>query len=304
MKKTNLTIFVFMLTILSGLAQQKEVTANTLLWKISGNGLEKPSYLYGTIHMICKEDAGLSEQMLTILRDVSEVYFEVDLDNMMEMLGAMNKMKMKGDTTLSDLLSVEEYERVKAYFEGKKSVLPFSMLEKYKPILAASVLEQDKFPCDATAMMEQVIMQEAKQHGKKIKGLETMGYQASILDDIPYKLQAEQLVAYIDNAVKGEQESATFDAMLDAYKEQNLQKLENVMMQSEVGMEAYSEVLLYRRNRNWVQKLKNILPGNSLLIAVGAGHLPGKEGVIDLLKKQGYTVTPLDNKKTTAIKTI
>src|SRR5436190_13742076 len=86
---------------------------NTLLWKISGNGIEKPSYLFGTIHMLCADDAVLSSNMQKVIRNCDEVYFEVDIDNLFEMLGAMNKMKMKGDTTLRDLVSEEDYKKVK-----------------------------------------------------------------------------------------------------------------------------------------------------------------------------------------------
>ncbi|MGZ5219322.1 MAG: TraB/GumN family protein [Chitinophagaceae bacterium] len=274
---------------------QKNNTENTLLWKISGNGLAKPSYLFGTIHMLCKDDAVLSDSLKNIIKNVKEVYFEVDLDNMFEMLGVMGKMKMRDDTTLQDLLSVADYEKVKNYFETKGSMLPFSMLETYKPMLAASTLQQGGLPCETTAMMEQVIMQEAKQHNKSIKGLESMGYQASVLDSIPYKLQAEQLVSYIDNAIKGGDEDKELNEMLEAYKSQDLKKLEELLMKSDPSISNYTDVLLYNRNRNWVEKLKELLPEKSLLIAVGAGHLPGKEGCINLLRREGYKVTPVKN---------
>jgi uncharacterized protein YbaP (TraB family) len=64
---------------------------NTLLWKISGNGLEKPTYLFGTIHMLCAEDAVLSDNMKKAISACDEVYFEVDLDNLFEMFGAITR---------------------------------------------------------------------------------------------------------------------------------------------------------------------------------------------------------------------
>lgn len=283
---------------ITAFAQKNNTDENTLLWKISGNGLKKPSYLFGTIHMLCKDDAVLSDSLKNIIKNVKEVYFEVDLDNMFEMLGVMGKMKMRGDTTLQDLLSVADYEKVKDYFESKGSMLPFSMLETYKPMLAASTLQQGGLPCENTAMMEQEIMQEAKKYNKPIKGLESMGYQAGVLDSIPYKLQAEQLVSYIDNALKGDEEDKELSEMMDAYKSQDLKKLEEMLMKSDPSISNYTDVLLYNRNRNWVNKLKELLPETSLLIAVGAGHLPGKEGCINLLRQQGYKVTPVKNKVT------
>lgn len=274
---------------------QKSNTDNTLLWKISGNGLVRPSYIFGTIHMLCKDDAVLSDSLKRVIRNVKEVYFEVDLDNMFEMLGMLSKMKMRGDTTLQDLLSEADYEKVKNYFEEKGSMLPFNMLETYKPMLAASTLQQGGLGCEATAMMEQVIMEEAKEYGKSIRGLESMGYQASVLDSIPYKLQAEQLVSYIENAKKGGGEDKELSDMMNAYKQQDLQKLEEMLMKSDPSISNYTDILLYNRNQNWVNKLKDILPDKSVLIAVGAGHLPGKQGCINLLRREGYKVTPVKN---------
>ena len=291
-----LTIFALQVCAQKTKEEKNSSLNNTLLWKVSGKGLEKPSYIYGTIHMLCKDDAGLSDNLKTIIRNSDEVYFEVDLDNLMEMLSVMAKMKMKGDTTLHDLLSEEDYEKVKGYFEKKGTMLPFSMLETYKPILAASMLGQNSMPCESTAMMEQVIMEEAKKYNKRIKGMETMSYQAEILDGIPYRKQAEQLVSYIDNANNGNDENKELQEMMDAYRNQDLGKLEQLMLRGEAGVADYAEILLFKRNRNWVSKLKEIMPGKSLLIAVGAGHLPGANGVINLLKKEGYTVTPVENK--------
>ena len=279
-------------------AAQSSNENNTLLWKISGNGMAKPSYLFGTIHMLCADDAVLSPAMLKAIRDCDEVYLEVDMDNLFEMFGVMNKMKMKGDTTLRDLLNDADYKKVKDHFEKKGSLLPFSMLETYKPILAASTLEQGALPCDNTAMMEQVIMNEAKENKKTIRGLETMSYQAGILDSIPYKLQAEQLLGYINSADNGGDEDQQLKEMFDAYKKQDLNKLEELMVATEAGMAGFTDILLYNRNQNWVKKLKLLLTEKSLLIAVGAGHLPGEKGVIKLLRKEGYQVTPVANKTT------
>jgi uncharacterized protein YbaP (TraB family) len=249
--------------------------------------------------MLCADDDTLSDQMKNVIRKVDNIYFEVDIDNLMEMLGVIGKMKMRGDTTLQDLLSQDDYKKVKDYFESKGSILPFSMLETYKPILALSTLEESSMTCENTAMMEQVIMQEAKQSDKKIKGLETMAYQAGVLDSIPYKLQAEQLVSYIEDIDKNKEEDKELDEMMKAYKNQDLEKLEKMMLKTDMGVGNFTEILLYKRNRNWVAKLKDIMPQKSLLVAVGAGHLPGEKGVINLLRKAGYTVTPMENKTST-----
>jgi uncharacterized protein YbaP (TraB family) len=246
--------------------------------------------------MLCADDAMLSESMRGIIKRADAVYFEVDLDNLLEMFTVMSKMKMKGDTTLRDLLTERDYEKVREYFESRSSLLPFSTLETFKPILALSTLQENSMQCESMAMMEQVIMTEAKKNDKKIKGLETMAYQAGVLDSIPYRLQAEQLVSYIDNINKASDQDKELGEMMSAYMGQDLEKLEELMKKSDLGIGNFTEILLYKRNRNWVAKLKELMPDKTLLVAVGAGHLPGDQGMISLLRKEGYTVTPIVNK--------
>ncbi len=268
---------------------------NTLLWKISGNGLDKPSYLYGTIHRLCKEEAQLSDSLITAIQQTEQIYFEVDMDNIIEMLGVIRLMKMKNDTTLANLLSKKDYEKIKTWFEDRKGMLPFSVLETYKPLLAASTIMESGMSCEGIAM-EQVIMQEAQKTKKRINGLESMAYQMSIFDSIPYKLQAEQLLKYIEQDGSTGDADKEYDDLMKAYREQDLDKLGSLITSSDLGSARFEDILLNNRNRNWVVKLKTIMPEKAITIAVGAGHLPGENGVINLLRKEGFTVKPVMNK--------
>jgi uncharacterized protein len=297
MKKWSLRFFALILS-LSATAQKSvpKNDYNTLLWQISGNGLSQPSYLFGTIHMLCKDDAVLSDSLKNVIRNCKDVYLEVDMDNIFEMMGLLKSMKMRNDTTLADLMDKKDYDRVKKYFQEKSGLIPFSMLETYKPLLAVSTLAESAVPCESAVAMEQLIMEEAKRNNKNIKGLETMAYQAGIFDSIPYKIQAEQLIKYVDSSsVENDQESKEFKELADAYKQQDLKKLEELSNKNDIGISNFTDILLYNRNRNWVEKLKSLLPAKALLIAVGAGHLPGEKGVINLLRKAGYTVKPVKN---------
>lgn len=301
MKKMRLE-FVFFLLTLTAATQEKKVnieSEQTLLWKISGNGLTKPSYLFGTIHLLCADDAVLSNNMKNAIRDCDKVYLELDMDDIFEMMSALPKMKMRNDTTLSDLLSKEDYQKVKNYFADNQALLPFSLLESFKPIFTVSTLSKNEFPCEDAVAMEQIIMQQAHQNGKEIKGLELMSDQLEIFDKIPYKLQAALLLQFIDSALTGKNNIEEYNELLSAYKQQDLVKLEELIKRYEIGLTNFIDILLYDRNKNWVEKLKIILPGQSLVIAVGAGHLPGEQGVINLLRKAGFTVTPVENKMTT-----
>ena len=297
MKKWSVGLMMVMTSLMTLGQEKNKKDFNTLLWQISGNGLSRPSYLFGTIHMICSEEALLSDSLKTAIVNSDAVYFEVDMDNLFEMLGVMRKMKMRNDTTLADLLTKEDYSKVKDYFEKNETLLPFSVLETCKPLLAASMLMEGNTGCETPEAMEEVIMKEAKKHNKNVKGLESMSFQMSIFDTIPYKMQAMQLVKYVDDADKGTSDDAQdYDKLMQAYRDQDLSKLEELTKTTDMGMANFTDILLYNRNKNWVEKLKTILPDHSVVVAVGAGHLPGDKGVINLLRKAGYTVKPVPNK--------
>ncbi|HXB43383.1 MAG TPA: TraB/GumN family protein [Puia sp.] len=262
----------------------------TLLWKISANNLLQPSYIFGTMHILCADEANLSESMKKIIGQCDEIYFEIDMTDMMGMMSAMKYMRMNDDKKLSDILSKPDYAKVKRYFENHSPVLPFSMLERFKPMLISSLMEQDDLPCKTTDGMELVIMKEAKDQNKKISGLETASFQASLFDSIPYQDQAQDLIKYIDSS---DQYKKMTDTLAKAYAAQDLNKIEELTLREDPSAAGYMDLLLYARNRKWVSKIKQLLPGKSLLFAVGAGHLPGEQGLISLLRKNGYTVTPV-----------
>jgi uncharacterized protein YbaP (TraB family) len=246
--------------------------------------------------MICKDDATLGDSLIAAIERSDRVYFEVDMDNLLEMVTAFKDFKMKNDTTLADLLSKEDYKKVKEYMERKSGLLPFSKLETYKPMLASSLLMESGSGCDQSVAMEQLILEEAKKNRKRIEGLETMSFQASIFDSIPYKLQAEQLLKYVNDTSSKSAADKEFEEMVDAYKAQDIEKLGEYVKDEDGGLSNYEDILIYNRNRNWVQKLKTLMPEKSLTIAVGAGHLAGEKGVIKLLRKEGYTVRPVKYK--------
>ncbi|HKH62827.1 MAG TPA: TraB/GumN family protein [Flavitalea sp.] len=266
----------------------------TLLFEISGNGIVRPSYLFGTMHILCASDAKLSTNLKRVIKDCSEIYFEIDMDNMAELMGAMKYLRMNDGVKISDLLTTEEYERVKDYFEKNKAMLPFSMMNRFKPYFVSSLIGEKMMTCEKKNGMEELIMRESKQYDKQIKGLETTEFQASIFDSIPYNKQAKDLLAYIDSI--DNYREITLE-MVNVYRDQDLDRMDSLMKKSDPGMESYMDLLLYDRNRRWVTLMPAIMKEGSVLFAVGAGHLPGDQGVIKLLQKKGYAVKPIDNIK-------
>ncbi|HEU0109998.1 MAG TPA: TraB/GumN family protein [Flavisolibacter sp.] len=266
---------------------------NTLLWKITGKDLTKPSYLFGTMHMLCADDIQLSDSLNKAIQNADDVYLELDMDNLFEMMGAITKMKMRNDTTLADLLSTEEYQKVKQYFTENSKLIPFNMLETYKPLLAASmIMEQQVGECDNMISMEQLVMKESKKNGVAIKGMESMEYQMAIFDSIPYSFQAKQLVKMVE---EGNSDGSEMKKITEVYRSQLLDQMEELTKKEDMGISNFADLLLYNRNRDWAKKMQSLMSKASLVVAVGAGHLPGEKGVINLLRKAGYKVEPVVN---------
>ena len=200
---------------------------------------------------------------------------------------------MRNDTTLADLLSTEEYQKVKQYFTENSKLIPFNMLETYKPLLAASmIMEQQVGECDNMISMEQLVMKESKKNGVAIKGMESMEYQMAIFDSIPYSFQAKQLVKMVE---EGNSDGSEMKKITEVYRSQLLDQMEELTKKEDMGISNFADLLLYNRNRDWAKKMQSLMSKGSLVVAVGAGHLPGEKGVINLLRKAGYKVEPVVN---------
>lgn len=266
--------------------------SNTLLWEISGNGLQKSSYLFGTFHLMCRDDISFSTQLKTALSNADYVYMEMDMDDPSVMLGGLLMMNMKDGKKLKDLYTEDEYEKVSQYFKDTMH-LPMELLGSTKPFFLAAMLYPKMMPCKTLTGVEEELMKLARAQKKEIKGLETMEFQASVFDSIPYEEQAKDLLKSIDSMQSYKQD---FDTILSVYKSQNLGDIEKQFKDSEFGMEDHQDLLLNNRNKNWVNQLNMVMKKNSVLVAVGAGHLVGEEGLINLLRNEGYTLTPVLNK--------
>ena len=290
MRKKSLFLAAGLLTAALTFSQ----TPHTLLWRISGKGLTRPSYLFGTMHILCASDARLTDSLKAVIAACDEVYFEINLSDMSDMLNSIKYMRMNDSKKLSDLLKPDEYARVKDYFARHSSLLPFSMLERFKPMLISGLIEEQGLDCQTTDGMELMIMQQLRSDSEKkpVNGLETAAFQAGLFDSIPYEQQGKELVNYIDSA--DENKKATRQ-LAELYVHQDLDSIGQLSDKDDPGMSGYMDLLLYNRNRKWARELDTLLPGKSLLIAVGAAHLPGKEGVIELLRREGYTVDPVKN---------
>lgn len=266
---------------------------NSLLWEISGNGLEEPSYLFGTIHIIGKEDYFWTDLMEEKFQETEKLVLEIDMgkNQMMMMLSLISKMKMKDGKTLHDLLTKKEYKEVEDYFMDKMG-MPLATFDRFKPIFTSMIIAQGEAgSMEDSKSYEMELVEKAKQRKMKIDGLETAAYQISMFDSIPYEMQAEMLIEAINTEVDSSE--TTFDDMVELYKSQDLEGLYAMITEEDSEIEGYEDLLLVTRNKNWIPLIAEMTAKNPTFIAVGAGHLPGKSGVINLLIAAGYTLTPL-----------
>lgn len=294
-----IVVCFFAIIMLSCKAQQQPIQLpvnkddNTLLWQISGKNITTPSYLFGTFHILCKDDILLSNHLKTALQNSATVYFEMDLDDPANTMGGIFFMNMKDGKKLTDFYSPTEYQKLSNFFKDSLKI-SLTSLQKMKPMMLEAMLFPKMMPCKTTSGVELVLMDMAKKANKEIKGFETIAFQSAMFDSIPYAEQAKSLLKDIDSL---NNYKTMLNNMITVYKNQSVGALMKIMNDtSSSNVLANNDAFLKNRNINWVKQLQQILPKENIFMAVGAAHLFGEDGLIALLKNEGYTVTPLLNK--------
>ncbi|MCR9288372.1 TraB/GumN family protein [Saprospiraceae bacterium] len=268
---------------------------NSLLWQITGNDLTDTSFLYGTIHMIGKDDFFMTDEMKTAMKKSDMVTFEINMEEMTGLtsqLALLSKAYMNDNLTLKDLLSEEEYVLVQKHFQ--EIGMPLFFFERMKPMFLTVLADMDMSPAAMSSgeivSYEMEIMQIAKSRDLKMGGLETAEYQMSMFDSIPYKAQAQMLIESIKSEDNGDEQ---FAEMVKLYKDQDILGMSSMISADEEGIGNYEDVLLFQRNRNWIPIMGKMMKEQPTFFAVGAGHLGGEYGVVSLLRQEGYDLVPL-----------
>ncbi len=312
MKKLAIPYFFLLLLILAACSPkttEKVVTETivpvptekSLLWKIAGKDLTQPSYLYGTIHMIDKKDFFLTDSTVAVFDRMDQIIFEINMEDMSDMsamMGMIGKIMMDDGTTLRDLLSKEDYKMVSDHFSGLG--LPMMMLERIKPMFLSAMAGGDfdfTSPSPGGGMGEDIksyemeFMEMATADEKKMGGLETIEYQMSVFDSIPYTDQAAMLVTSIRGGESGDEDELS--KMTEVYKQQDIAGMQQMFKSDVNGIGKYEDIFLKNRNQNWIPIMAEMAKEQPTFFAVGAGHLGGEFGVIALLRQAGYEVTPV-----------
>ncbi|KQB99446.1 TraB/GumN family protein [Pedobacter sp. Hv1] len=269
---------------------QKKANENTLLWEISGKGLQKPSYLFGTYHFAGKDFIDTMRVLNAKLKQADAVVGEFVMDNTMA-AKLMPHMLMKNNF-LDKLLTPEEYQLVANYLK-KVSGYDLKLFNSMNPAAVQLTLLQFTAPKTFTKdnpALDQYFQDYGKTNNKKVLGLETVEDQASILFGSNLQRQKELLLKSVQNEEKNKAEG---QKLYDYYIAQNMEQLTELFNSTEDYTEKEMDQLLKNRNQKWMAQLPTLMQKQSLFIAVGAGHLIGKDGLIKGLQAIGYTVKPV-----------
>jgi uncharacterized protein YbaP (TraB family) len=259
-----------------------------LLYQITGNGLTEASYLYGTIHILPKDKFELSNSLKRAFEASKTIAMEVDIDmSGAEKIALAQKVMLPDGKTLKDFMTAPDYTQLKMYCLDslKWSESKFERSSKLKPMFFSSILIQESMSDMASYEMEFNKM--AKKKHKETIGLETIDFQLGLFDQLPMQTQVDMLKQDYNSDMKG------YDTLLAYYLKEDLETLGKLMAEETAAYPEFNDILLVQRNKSWMAPMRTQMQKESTFFAVGAGHLSGPEGVIALLRSNGYTVTAI-----------
>lgn len=287
MKKTRWIAIIFITWFIAKVLYSQSENSS-LLWEISGNGLKKTSYLFGTIHVVAEQDFFFPKYMENALKKSKKLIMEVDLTDVVGQINMIQLAMLDSGKTLADLFSKEDYEFIRqtALDSLQINIEQFKFM---KPIFVQQQLFATNTISGDIKSYELHLMNLAKKFRKQIGGLETADEQLRILDSIPLSVQAAMLYEAMKNIHLQRKQLAK---MVQMYKSQDIDGMYQLLSESE-ELGAHANALITNRNRKWISLIENEIKNQSTFIAVGAGHLGGPVGVIQLLKQRGFLLRPI-----------
>lgn len=288
-----LAISFLLFTGIAAKSQSSPPKYPSLLWEITGNGLKKPSYLFGTMHVSSKQVFHLSDSFFIALRNADVVALELNPDIWQEQMVRLdrekaNYMRFYSDRNIrSGYLTENTFRPEKDYLPAIKRALQESPMVINSLLYRTMEYRQDY---EEDTFLDMYIYQTGKKLGKRASGVEnyfemdrlTM---EAVVDRSKEKNKKKRPSYDYDDDVQGKSD--------EAYRKGDLDLLDSLQRITETS-EAFTEKFLYRRNEIQGNSMDTIMQkGKSLFVGVGAAHLPGKRGVIEWLRKKGYRLRPI-----------
>lgn len=263
-------------------------TNNSLLWQISGNGLQQASYLFGTIHVINQNDYFLGKNVKKKIQKSENVILEVDYNNM-DIYNLATLSVLDSNKTIKDFMSDSDYVLLKSFMEDTLGIKKFTFenaYSRFKPFYLESLIFINYMGREKESY-EQNIKKIAEDKNIPLAGLESFKEQLAFIDQIPLETQLKSIVNTINNYTT---ECKKLDELIENYKAQDISALTDAFDSEDPE---WRDKLVNKRNTSWIPGLVKFIKEKPCFIAVGAGHLGGENGLIQMIKKQGYTIEPI-----------
>ncbi|MES2812177.1 MAG: TraB/GumN family protein [Bacteroidota bacterium] len=264
-------------------AQTKPIE-KSLLWEVSGKRLTKPSYLFGTVHMICEKDYILRPKVTEALAKTTKLALEVNLADPNE-IAYMQKASI-GAELLSKRLTPTQLTNLENILQ-KQAGISVKQIDNFTMMTVMSLLSMKSFGCQNLKLYEMELITKAKENKKDIIGLETIKDQMDFLDK---SYSDEKMLDYFKYINEAETQK-----LVQNYVDENLMGIYQDVTNPNTMDANGKKWMLDVRNTNWVKQMPELMQKESVFFAVGSGHLAGDTGLINLLRKEGYTVKPVMN---------
>ncbi len=274
-------------------------------WKIDKAGVA-PSYLLGTMHVTDPRVLAMPKGADAAYATAKTVIVESD-EIVDERKAAAAIMMQPGLTMFTDGKSIKDFlkpeETEKLAVGLKERGIPLTLVAKMKPWMIASFValpacEMSRKAAGAS-FLDKKLAEDALKQGKTLKGLETLVEQLKAMDALPVQFHLDAL---IETLALGDTVADVMETTTELYLSENIGMIlpmmkavsEEKSTDSDAGYADFEQRIITDRNKTMATRAKPILDGGAVFMAVGALHLPGTEGVIELLRKDGFTVTAVN----------
>ena len=284
--------FTFLFLILQSCSTKPKIqeaeSENALLWQVSKKGF-KDAYIFGTMHMIEVEYYDFTKNLETIILNSDAVIME--LDGMPNAIQAIMLLKLKNGT-LADYFSPEDWIKLKQFYEKEFGLSESKFLATYnsfKPFFLFQSMTQSFFEGE-TESYDMNIMDLANKNEIPIIGLETFQDQIGFFDAIPSKEMSNIVMESLESFEKDKLE---FKKLQKLYATENIGEMMPLMKEQSPEFLKFEDLFLTNRNKNWIPKLIEAFHSKSCFVAVGAAHLFEENGILNLLRQEGFTIEPI-----------
>ncbi|MDM1372651.1 TraB/GumN family protein [Myroides marinus] len=281
MRKNILVSVLFFTSIVSIFGQ--EVLDKSLLWEITGNGLHKPSYIVGTIHIMCKDDFVLTPKVLRVIDRVDNLTLEVNFTDPKEIVEIQKSMN--NQVSLTRNLDEDNRKELVELLINEYG-LSNSEVDSISSLGLMNLMTNKELQCEVVSYDVELIMLGMKK-GKNFGGLEHGKEQLELYN------KAFSVKEIVRQLKLKDESTDNLTSIIEAFKNEDMNKLYELGTDPQFMPIEVKSIMLNNRNKMWVEKMGRIMLIESTLFAVGSAHLGGEVGVIELLRKKGYDVAPV-----------